>query len=236
MSRKTVIPPSPTKRDYTQDPAYRATIRANEVDIFTRDDPFELFSDWIAEARAAEPNDSNAMALATVDADGLPDVRMVLLKAMDERGFCFYTNNESAKGEQLATLAASGGGSALCFHWKSLRRQVRIRGSVKRVSDVEADAYFASRARGSQIGAWSSDQSRPVVSRADLESKVAETEARYDGIAVPRPPFWSGWRIAPETIEFWRDRPYRLHDRLVFMRQGMSLDGASVWSKTRLYP
>ncbi len=238
MSSKDVIPPSPTQCDYTQDPAYQASLKANEVDIFGRDNPFELFSEWMEQARAAEPNDSNAMALATVDANGLPDVRMVLLKGMDERGFCFYTNNDSAKGQQLAALSESGGGAALCFHWKSLRRQVRVRGAVSRVSQAEADAYFASRARGSQIGAWSSDQSRPVEDRAQLETKVAQAEARFEGKDIPRPPFWSGWRVAPQTIEFWRDRRYRLHDRLLFSRaQEMSgTDELAIWDKARLYP
>jgi pyridoxamine 5'-phosphate oxidase len=189
-------------------------------------EPFLLVKQWLEDASASEPNDPNAVALATVDADGLPDVRMVLLKGFDEHGFVFYTNLESAKGtELLANMKA-----ALCFHWKSLRRQVRVRGSVERVSDAEADAYFATRPRGSRIGAWASSQSRPLESRFALEKAVAEYTAKYPLGEIPRPPHWSGFRIVPDTIEFWHDRPFRLHDRIVFSRK----DGG--WTKTRLYP
>jgi pyridoxamine 5'-phosphate oxidase len=202
-------------------------------DFTASDEPFALFADWLGEAEASEPNDPNAMALATVDEDGLPNVRMVLLKGVDgadatPRGFVFYTNLESAKGRELAAARKA----ALCFHWKSLRRQVRVRGLVSPVSDAEADAYFASRARGSRLGAWASTQSRPLESRFALEKAVAAITARYPIGEIPRPPFWSGFRIAPLEIEFWHDRPFRLHDRLVFRRS----DPAAPWAKQRLYP
>lgn len=190
--------------------------------------PFHLFHEWLEKAAASEPNDPNGMALATVDADGLPDVRMVLLKAADERGFVFYTNLESAKGRELETNPKA----ALCFHWKSLRRQVRVRGLVTRVSDAEADEYFATRARDSQVGAWASRQSRALETRFELEREVARYAAKFGFGKVPRPPHWSGFRIVPERIEFWRDRPFRLHDRLVFERK--TADDA--WRTSRLFP
>ena len=190
-------------------------------------EPFQLFASWLKDATASEPNDPTALALATVDTDGLPDVRMVLLKGFDEHGFVFYTNFESAKGREiLATMKA-----AMCFHWKSLRRQVRVRGPVEIVTDAEADEYFASRPRGSRIGAWASKQSRPLESRFALEKAVAEYTARHVIGDIPRPPHWSGFRIVPSQIEFWHDRPFRLHDRVVFTR---TADGA--WDKDRLYP
>jgi pyridoxamine 5'-phosphate oxidase len=193
-----------------------------------RNDPFNLFGEWFKEAEASEPNDPNAMALATVDEEGQPNVRMVLLKGFDERGFVFYTNLESQKGQEiLGTMKA-----ALCFHWKSLRRQVRVRGIVEQVSAAEADAYFASRPRDSRIGAWASQQSRPLESRFALETAVALATAKYAIGEVPRPPYWSGFRIRPRSIEFWHDRPFRLHDRVVFRRP----DDESGWSKARLYP
>jgi pyridoxamine 5'-phosphate oxidase len=195
-------------------------------DFTEASEPFRLFADWLDDAGRSEPNDPNAVALATVDADGLPDVRMVLLKGFDERGFVFYTNFESAKGREiLDTMKA-----AMCFHWKSLRRQVRIRGPVEVVSDAEADAYYASRPRGSRIGAWASKQSRPLESPFALEKAVAEYTARHAVGDIPRPSWWSGFRILPQTIEFWHDRPFRLHDRVVFRRQGDD------WEKARLYP
>ena len=195
-------------------------------DFTEADEPYRLFAEWLKDATASEPNDPNALALATVDADGLPDVRMVLLKGFDERGFVFYTNFESAKGREiLGSMKA-----AMCFHWKSLRRQVRIRGPVEQVSDAEADEYYASRPRGSRIGAWASKQSRPLESRFALEKAVAEYTARHAIGEIPRPPHWSGFRIVPQSIEFWHDRPFRLHDRVVFTRS------ADDWDKTRLYP
>ncbi|TWG89628.1 pyridoxamine 5'-phosphate oxidase [Mesorhizobium sp. J18] len=189
-------------------------------------EPFRLFAEWLADAETSEPNDPNAVALATVDAEGMPNVRMVLLKGFDEHGFVFYTNFDSAKGREILGQRKA----AMCFHWKSLRRQVRLRGPVEIVSDEEADAYFASRPRGSRIGAWASKQSRELESRFALEKAVAEYTARYAIGEIPRPSYWSGFRIVPGTIEFWHDRPFRLHDRIVFTREG---DG---WSKKRLYP
>jgi len=191
-------------------------------------DPIALFADWLADATTSEPNDPTAMALATVDPDGLPNVRMVLLKGHDAGGFVFYTNFESAKGRELT----ASGKAALLFHWKSLRRQVRIRGPVSTVSDAEADAYFASRPRGSRIGAWASQQSREMDGRYALEKAVAATTARYGIGEIPRPPYWSGFRVAPLEIEFWHDRPFRLHERIVFRRP----EPGAVWGKARLYP
>jgi pyridoxamine 5'-phosphate oxidase len=190
-------------------------------------DPFALFRLWFEEARAAEINDPEAMTLATVDADGLPDARMVLCKGADERGLVFYTNIESAKGRELKGQPRA----AALFHWKSLRRQARFRGTVSEVTASESDAYFASRPRGSQIGAWASQQSRALVSRADLEAAVEAYERQYGG-EVPRPDHWRGYRLVPTEIEFWRDRPSRLHDRLVFKR---ATPGAP-WEKRLLYP
>jgi len=222
MSSKDLIPPSPSAQDYEK------TVQANAAEIFERDDPIALFGEWLNDAKRKEPNDANAMALATVDADGLPDVRMVLLKDVDAAGFVFYTNLESAKGLQLDAT----GKAALCFHWKSLRRQVRVRGPVEAVSAAEADAYFASRARDSRIGAWASKQSREQESRFALEKAVAREAARFGLGEVPRPDHWSGFRVKPLSIEFWRDRPFRLHDRMSFLRPDLS----SPWTIRRLYP
>jgi len=202
-------------------------------DFTAANEPFALFAQWLGEAEGREPNDPNAMALATVDPEGLPNVRMVLLKGVDgadatHRGFVFYTNLESAKGRELAATSKA----ALCFHWKSLRRQVRVRGLVSAVSGAEADVYYATRARGSRLGAWASAQSRPLESRFALEKAVAATTARYPIGETPRPPHWSGFRIVPLEIEFWHDRPFRLHDRLVFRRA----DPGKPWEKQRLYP
>lgn len=190
--------------------------------------PFDLFSEWLEDAKGSEPNDPNALALATVDETGLPNVRMVLLKGFDERGFVFYTNFESAKGIELL----SAGKAAMCFHWKSLRRQVRIRGEVHKVSDEEADIYYQSRPRGSRIGAWASKQSRPLESRFALEKEVAKYTAKFGVSDIPRPEHWSGMRLVPTSIEFWHDRPFRLHDRIVFSRSGPD----QPWEKERLYP
>jgi pyridoxamine 5'-phosphate oxidase len=189
-------------------------------------DPYSLFADWMQTAEAHEPNDPNAMALATADSQGRPSVRMVLLKGWDETGFVFYTNLESRKGTEL--IANPHG--ALCLHWKSLRRQIRAEGPVSPVSDEEADAYYASRPRASRIGAWASQQSRPLTGRLELERRVAEMTAKFGLGAIPRPPFWSGFRLSPERIEFWEDRPFRLHDRFDFRKT----DGA--WRREQLYP
>lgn len=191
------------------------------------EDPIALFDAWFAEAKAGEPNDPNAMALATADARGRPSVRMVLLKGHGADGFVFYTNRGSRKAGDLAANAQAG----LLFHWKSLRRQVRVEGVVTLASDAESDAYFASRGRDSQLGAWASEQSRPLDARATFEARFAEAQARFDGQDVPRPPFWGGYRIVPDTIEFWQDRAHRLHERRLFTR-GAGGD----WEEGLLFP
>jgi pyridoxamine 5'-phosphate oxidase len=189
-------------------------------------DPIARFSDWLAEAEASEPNDPNAVALATVNAAGQPSVRMVLLKGLSAEGFVFYSNQQSRKADDLAANARAG----LLFHWKTLRRQVRVEGAVSIVSQAEANAYFATRGRISKLGAWASDQSRTLPDRATLEAKLAEVTARFDGGDVPRPPHWSGYRVAPERIEFWWDGEHRLHNRELFVRDG---DG---WTTSLMYP
>lgn len=191
-------------------------------------DPIELFDSWFAEARASEPNDPDAMALATADEVGNPYVRMVLLKGFSRDGFTFFTNEQSEKGQQLALKDPQ---AALLFHWKSLRRQVRVQGSVERVPATEADAYFASRSRESQLGAWASDQSRPLESRDLLEGRYEEVRQRFESKDVPRPPHWGGYRVVPLVMEFWEDRPHRLHDRRIFLAQE---DGS--WASWLLYP
>jgi len=221
MTDKAPIPPSPSEDDYV---AQVAT--AEPPALLSEADPFALFNAWLREAIAKEPNDANAMSLATADADGLPDVRMVLLKEADARGFVFYSNLDSAKGRQLAANPKA----ALLFHWKSLRRQVRVRGAISPVSPAEADAYWATRARPAQLGAWASDQSRPLPDRLALEKRIAEVGLKFGLGKVPRPPHWSGFRVAPQVIEFWRDRPFRLHERLVFERAG------EAWTTRRLFP
>ena len=202
-------------------------------DFVEAEEPFALFDGWFKDAAAHEPNDPNAMALATVDPDGMPNARMVLLKGVDpagrpDRGFVFYTNYESAKGRELL----ASGKAALVFHWKTLRRQVRVRGNVEQVAPREADEYFASRARGSRLGAWASQQSRPLESRFALEKAVALYTAKFNIGEIPRPPHWSGFRVVPTEIEFWHDRPFRLHDRVRFRRAGP----AEAWTTSRLYP
>ena len=203
-------------------------IRLTDGDFTLADEPLRLFARWLDDAIASEPADANAMALATVDADGLPDLRMVLLKGFDEQGLIFYTNLDSQKGRELDRNPKA----ALLFHWKSRNRQVRLRGPVARVSEAEADAYFATRARLAQIGAWASKQSSPLESRLAFEKAIARYTAKFAIGPVPRPPNWSGYRIVPMAVEFWEDRPFRLHDRVEFRRERRG----APWSKTRLYP
>ena len=216
-----LIPPSPTREDYLG----QAAANADET-IWAETDPFALFARWLAEAKVTEPNDPNAFALATVDANGAPDVRVVLLKGLEAGGFTFYTNLESAKGVQLAADPRA----AIVFHWKTLRRQVRVRGTAGPVSPAEADAYFAQRARDARVGAIASRQSRPLESREALEARIAAVEAELAGADPARPAHWSGWRVVPDAWEFWRDRPFRLHDRLIFEREGER------WRTGRLQP
>jgi len=216
-----LIPASPSEDDYE-----RQVAEASPQPLLSATDPFALFAEWLKEALEKEINDGNAVALATVDEAGLPDVRMVLLKDVDQDGFVFYTNLESAKGRQLEANPKA----ALLFHWKSLRRQVRVRGMVSRVSDAEADAYFATRARSAQLGAWASDQSRPMGERLALEKRIAEMGLRFGLARPPRPPHWGGFRVTPQVFEFWRDRPFRLHERLVFHR------AQGGWTTERLFP
>jgi len=220
MPADRLIPPSPSEETYAVDD--------DQGDVFTHDDPFQLFAEWLALAGESEPNDPNAMALASVDATGLPNVRMVLLKDVDEGGLTFHTNTESAKGCELGANPAA----ALCFHWKTIRRQVRFRGGVEPVTDAEADAYFATRARGARIGAWASAQSRPMKSRLELKKQAALKAAKFGLGDVPRPPHWSGYRVIPTAIEFWVNRPFRLHDRLAFTRPAPG----EPWTKAWLYP
>ncbi len=197
-------------------------------DFTAADEPFRLFAAWLKDATASEPRDPTAMTLATVDADGLPDARMVLLKGVDDRGFVFYTNTQSQKGRELSAHPVA----AMVFHWKSLNRQIRLRGTVERVTDAEADAYFATRPKQAQIGAWASKQSQPLESRMAFEKAIAVYAAKYALGDVPRPPVWSGYRLLPLRMEFWHDRPFRLHDRIEFVRDSLT----APWNKVRMYP
>lgn len=210
------------------DKKYENQAAANTKPMFRADDPYVLFRAWMEEAKVGEPNDPNAMAMATVDESGLPDVRMVLLKGVDERGFMFYSHAGSAKGQQLKHNPKA----ALNFHWKSLRRQVRVRGTVEPLSKLEVGKYFASRPRDSQLGAWASQQSKTMKTRNVFEKAIDSARDKFSGAAVPLPPGWKGWRVVPEQIEFWRDRPFRLHDRLLFEQDVEKKH----WTKRRLYP
>ncbi|MCB9991063.1 MAG: pyridoxamine 5'-phosphate oxidase [Rhodospirillales bacterium] len=201
-------------------------IKALETANDAPDQPLALFHQWFAEAEQSEPVDANAMSVATIDADGTPSVRILLLKALDDRGFVFYTNKQSRKGDALGANPLA----ALCFHWKSLGRQVRIEGTVEHVSDEEADSYFATRPEGSRIGAWASQQSRQLDSRSTLEKAVADRTAEYEGQTIPRPPHWGGYRVIPNRIEFWHEGQYRLHTRLIYTKQGGD------WAKQMLFP
>jgi pyridoxamine 5'-phosphate oxidase len=221
MRKPAAIPASPSEADYLKHVA-----AAEPLAPIADQDPIALFEQWLGEALKSEPNDANAMTLATVDADGLPDARIVLLKGVDDAGFTFFTNLGSAKGRELAASPKA----ALVFHWKSLRRQVRVRGDVAQVTPAESDAYFATRARSSQLGAWASEQSRELPDRLALERRIAEMGLKFGLGAVPRPPHWGGYRLTPRAIEFWRDRPFRLHERLVFDR------AVGGWTVRRLYP
>lgn len=215
-----LIPPSPGAEAYAID--------EDQGDVFIVNDPFALFAVWLELAGEKEINDPNAMALATVDENQMPNVRMVLLKDIDACGLTFYTNTGSAKGEELKAT----GKAAVCFHWKSIRRQIRVRGDIKPVTDEEADAYFATRARGAQLGAHASAQSRAMESREKLEKEIASLDKKWNGSDIPRPDHWSGFRLVPLEMEFWVNRPYRLHDRLVYRRDTPKAD----WRKERLYP
>jgi pyridoxamine 5'-phosphate oxidase len=197
-------------------------------DFTEASDPFALFGQWLGEAAQAEPANPDAAALATVDADGLPNVRMVLVKGADERGFVFYTHADSAKGRELAARPQA----ALALYWKTLNRQIRARGTIERVTEAEADAYFATRPRGAQVGAWASRQSEPLERREQLAQAVAAIEKKYEGKPVPRPPYWTGFRLVPAEIEFWQEGKFRLHDRVLFARAR----GSAAWTKKRLYP
>ncbi len=214
-----IIPDTPSAKTYESN-------EERDVSWFAAKDPIALLAEWLQAAAKTEINDPNAMSLATVDGAGMPDVRMVLLKDISEDGLVFYTNENSAKGAQLKAT----GKAALCFHWKSLRRQIRVRGRVTRVPDAQSDAYFSARARGSRLGAWASDQSQAVADREALMAALNAAEHKFEGKDVPRPPHWYGWQVAPQVIEFWQDGAYRLHDRMTFIKNGQS------WEKTRLFP
>ena len=215
-----IIPPTPSRADYLDN-------GPREMGWLHAEDPIKLFETWLAKAGETEPNDPNAVSLATVGETGMPDVRIILLKGVSDDGFVFYSNAQSQKGRQLTASRKA----ALCFHWKSWHRQVRVRGTVHPISAAASDAYFARRARGSRIGAWASDQSRPVASREAMVDRVEEVEARFADKDVPRPAHWHGWCVSPEEIEFWQDGAFRLHDRLLFTKTR-----TGDWTKARLYP
>ncbi len=217
---ESIIPPTPSRADYLDN-------GPRKMGWLSAEEPISLFEKWLSKAGETEPNDPNAMSLATVGADGTPDVRILLLKGVSPDGFVFYTNGDSAKGRQLSET----GQAALCFHWKSWHRQVRVRGQVHPISAEDSDAYFAGRARGSRIGAWASEQSRPVASREAMVDRVEAVEARFAEQDVPRPPHWHGWRLAPNQIEFWQDGAFRLHDRILFTKAE-----TGNWTKIRLFP
>ena len=220
---KSFIPPTPKEDEYGSGSHDTESLGLEWIKAA---DPIKLFEDWLSHAGKTELNDANAMSLSTIDAAGCPDVRIVLLKGLDQRGFVFFTNSQSAKGAQLLATHKA----ALCFHWKSLKRQIRVRGDIAQIADHESDDYFAQRARGSQIGAWASAQSQPVKDRAAMLAMTTDYEARFKDKAVPRPPHWYGWRLHPSQIEFWQDGAYRLHDRILFTK------AADNWTKQRLFP
>lgn len=227
MDTKDLIPPTPSEADYRREAAAQDAyaVDADQGNVFTSDDPLTLFAEWFELAKRHEVNDPNAMSVATVDKAGFPNVRVLLLKELDD-GFVFYSNSMSAKGDELAENPLV----ALCFHWKSIRRQIRVRGTVEPVSEAENDEYFATRTRNAQIGAWASQQSRPITEDGILQKRVQDYEAIYEGREVRRPEWWRGYRVTPSQMEFWVNRPFRLHDRLLFDHDGEN------WSQTRLYP
>lgn len=229
MADDALIPPTPTPEDYAREAEAQEAfgVSDDQGEVFTKDDPFALFADWLSLAKEHEINDPNAFSLATVDRDGMPNVRVLLLKDVSENGFTFYSNHQSSKGEELKAAPRA----AMAFHWKSIRRQVRIRGDVERVDAKTADAYFASRSRGAQLGAWASQQSREMSDPEILKTRIADYEAIYEGREVKRPDFWGGYRLIPQSIEFWVNRPYRLHDRKRFEK-----DGEDGWRTCLLYP
>jgi pyridoxamine 5'-phosphate oxidase len=222
MTSNELVPPSPSEYEYKEHPEPDISM------IEVADNPLSIFANWFADAKAKEMNDANALALATVDADGLPDVRMVLLKDFDANGFVFYTNFSSSKGQQLLKNPKA----AMVFHWKSLRRQIRIRGTIEEVTSEEADEYFATRARASQIGAWASNQSETLTNLGELVKNVADYGVKFGFGKVPRPPHWSGFRLVPNRIEFWRDRAFRLHERVEYSRE----NSAKEWQIRRQFP
>ncbi len=221
------IPPSPNIADYTQDPLYKKQIQAHETDLFSHTDPFALFSSWLENARAQELNDANAMALASLDENQCPDIRIVLLKSFNTKGFIFYTNANSAKATHITTHNKA----ALNFHWKSLRRQVRIRGTISKTASQDANAYFARRTRNAQLSAWASDQSSPMPHPQALQNNIKIYEEKFANQDIPRPPYWHGFLLSPTYFEFWREKPFRQHERLIFTQ-----NDNNAWKSCQLYP